>query len=321
MKKILSILCLLLGIIFFTAQSFGHERIIHWIQKPFQTSAEDKLLKDWINYENFILNMEMPKLEAFVQDEVSTHNPNKMLLRLIKDTPIVIQTNTNNIKKLNSINFISPEFQEITALEIQALTMQNQLMQENIVDYYKQHKTTQSYLQEPVLKLTAKSQYLLQQSAIQNLNYLKVLSFKHDRRLKNINPNELQDWIYYLEFEHQQNPRDPTWDTMKILREMSNRTASDDQLMLKTYQNQNFKTDHYQKIQKLNILAAQSNLSLFSDFSKPQNLKQATEQLNKLNQLLKTSNFKDSMEISKKIEELENQSHQKMIQELENNFL
>ena len=68
-------------------------------------------------------------------------------------------------------------------------------MQENIVDYYKKHKTTQSYLQEPVLKLTAKSQYLLQQSELKSLNYLKVLSLKNDRRLKNFNADALQDWI------------------------------------------------------------------------------------------------------------------------------
>ncbi|WP_347473729.1 hypothetical protein [Acinetobacter thermotolerans] len=310
-----------MGIAALSIQSFSHEKISDWIQKPFQISAEEKRLKDWILYEKFILNMEIPKLEPFPQGNISKNYLDQMLLTIVKNTPKVIESNNNNIKILNSINFISPEFKEIKALEIEALSIQNQLMQVNIVDYYRQHKTTQSYLQEPVLKVSAKLQYLLQQSAIQNLNYLKVLSFKKDRRLKHIDPNQLHDWIYYLEFHHQQNPRDPTWDTRKILQEMSSRTTYDDQLLLKTYQSQNFKTVHYQKIQKLNILAVQSNLSLFSDFSKPQNIQQAAVQLKKLNQVLETNEFKDGMEITKKIGELEQQAHQEMIQKLENSFI
>ena len=321
MKKVLVILCLFCGVIFWTAQSLGYDKIISLLQQPFQTSAEEKRLQDWIIYEKFLLNMEIPDLDPYPKGDISKKYLDQMLLVIIKNTPKVISSNNNNIETLNSLNFISPEFQEIVALEIEALNTQNQLMQENIVDYYKNHKTTQSYLQEPVLKLTAKSQYLLQQSELKNLNYLKVLSFKNDRRLKNMNPDELQDWIYYLEFEHQQNPRDPVWDTMKILKEMGNRSSSDDQLLLKKYQNQNFKTDRYQKIQQLNILAIQSNLNLFSDFSKPQNIQQASEQLKKLNQLLKTNDFNNGMEISNKIEELTQKAHQEMILNLEKHFL
>jgi hypothetical protein len=321
MKKVLVILCLFCGVIFWTAQSLGYDKVIRLLQQPFQTSAEDKRLQDWIIYEKFLLNMEIPKLEPYPKGDISKNHLDQILLVLVKNTPKVISSNNNNIETLNSLNFISPEFQEIIALEIEALNTQNQLMQENIVDYYKKHKTTQSYLQEPVLKLTAKSQYLLQQSELENLNYLKVLSFKNDRRLKNLNADALQDWIYYLEFEHQQNPKDPVWDTMKILKEMGNRTSSDDQILLKNYQNQKFKTDHYQKIQQLNILAIQSNLNLFSDFSKPQNIQQASEQLKKLNHLVKTNDFTDSMEISNKIEELTKQGHQEMILGLEKSFI
>ncbi|WP_168391259.1 MULTISPECIES: hypothetical protein [Acinetobacter] len=321
MKKVLVILCLFCGVIFWTAQSLGYDKIISLLRQPFQTSAEDKRLQDWIIYEKFLLNMEIPDLDPYPKVDISKNYLDQMLLVIIKNTPKVISSNNNNIETLNSLNFISPEFQEIVALEIEALNTQNQLMQENIVDYYKKHKTTQSYLQEPVLKLTAKSQYLLQQSELKNLNYLKVLSFKNDRRLKNLNADTLQDWIYYLEFEHQQNPKDPVWDTMKILKEMGNRSSSDDQILLKNYQNQKFKTDHYQKIQQLNILAIQSNLNLFSDFSKPQNIQQASEQLKKLNELLKTNDFKDAMEISNKIEELTQQIHQEMILGLEKGFI
>lgn len=320
MKKALIILCIICGISFPTAQILGHHNFINFLQRPFQTSAEDKHLKDWIIYEKFLLNMEIPELEPYPKADISKNYLDQMLLVIVKNTPKVITSNNNNIETLNSLNLISTEFQEIVTLEIEALNTQNLLMQKNIVDHYKKHKTTQSYLQEPALKLTAKSQYLLQQSELKNLNYLKVLSFKNDRRLKNINIDELQDWIYYLEFEHQQNPRDPVWDTMKILKEMGNRSTSDDEILLKNYENQIFKTDLYQQIQQLNILAMQSNLNLFSDFSKPQNIQQASEQLKKLNQLLKTNDFKDGVEISNKIEELTSQAHQEMILALEKSF-
>lgn len=210
MKKFLIILLVLFGASFLTVQSFGYEKIGYWIQKPFQISAEEKELKDWINYEVFLLNQNHPQLEPLIPVDFSKDNLDQIVLRMVKDAPKIIESNTKNIKKLDSINFISDEFKEIKALDIEALTIQNQLMQENIVDYYKKHQRTQSYLKEPALKLIAKSQYLLQQSTLKTLNHLKVLSFKNDKRLKSINPNELQDWIYYLEFHHQQNPKYPT---------------------------------------------------------------------------------------------------------------
>ncbi|WP_347453424.1 hypothetical protein [Acinetobacter thermotolerans] len=96
MKKILLIVFFNLGIAALSIQSFSHEKISDWIQKPFQISAEEKRLKDWILYEKFILNMEIPKLEPFPQGNISKNYLDQMLLTIVKNTPKVIESNNNN---------------------------------------------------------------------------------------------------------------------------------------------------------------------------------------------------------------------------------
>lgn len=183
-----------------------------------------------------------------------------MLIIIINNTPKIIQSNSININTLQQINFISPNFKEIQKLEIEAANLQNQLMQENIIDQYAKHKKTQTYLQAPVLNLQTKSKYIQQQSKIQNLNYLRILAIKKDRRLKSINTDELNDWITYSEFIHRNNPQEPTWDTFRELKRMSKHSIHEDQFEIKAYQNLNFKTPQYPKIQKLNIIMIQKIL-------------------------------------------------------------
>ena len=321
MKKIIIAIFIVVSIVISVGYSIGIYHTPHFLKQIFAEKYEEKLLSDWLRYLDFTTHQYIPEQQKLFDKDLGS---DEILLVIVHNTPKIIEANQKNINSLQNIEFKTNEFKEIKQLDIQTLQTQNQLMQENIVDYYAKHKKTQSYLQAPALSLQAKSKYLLQQAEIKNLNHLNILKIKKDKRLKNININELDDWITYSEFKHRNNPLEPTWDTFKELEKMSKASMHDDQFQLKAYQHLIFKTSQYQDIQKLNIIMIQKNIEIFSSFTSPKNIKslqEANEQVSKLTNLLNDKEFSKDVDFANQLIQLEALENKKMIQQLQESFL
>lgn len=314
MKKIIFFIAIMLVITTLTAQyTFNSPfKLTHF----FEDKPEIKLIRDWLNYRNFLYQQKIPK-----QEKLFTSNNLKHIQKsIVNNAPKIIEANLDNIQTLQQNHFYTDTFRSIQSLDVQILKIQNRLIQDNIIDYYARYGTTQTYLQAPALKLQAKSTYKLQQVEIENLRYLKVLILKKDSRLKHIHTNELADWIDLTLLGHQLEPQDPEWDTFKIINKNNQRTKADDLKEIMAYEHLKLRTAQFQKIQYLYIQLLQQNNELFSDFTKPSSKKEAIQNMQKLNKIMKGQEFKNSISIYDEWIKLKNQSDKKIILALNEAF-
>ena len=224
------------------------------------------------------------------------------------------------MQTLQQNHFYTNTFRSIQSLDIQILKIQNRLIQDNIIDYYEKYGKTQTYLQAPALKLQAKSTYTLQLAEIENLRYLKVLILKKDKHLKHLHADELADWIDLTLLGHQLEPQDPEWDAFKIINKNNQRTKADDLKEIMAYEHLKLRTAQFQKIQYLHIQLLQQNSELFGDFTKPSSQKEAIQNMQKLNKIMKGQEFKNSISIYDEWIKLKNQSDKKIILALNDAF-
>lgn len=314
MKKIIFFITLILVITTLNVQyTFNSPfKLIHF----FEDKPEIKLIKDWLSYRNFLYQQKIPKQEKLF----TSNNLNHIQKAIVDNAPKIIQANLDNIHTLQQNHFQTTTFRTIQDLDIQILKIQNQLIQENIIDYYAEYGKTQTYLQAPALKLQAKSTYTLQQTEIENLRYLKVLMLKKDKHLKQINTDKLADWIDFILLEHQLNPQDPEWDAFKIINKNNQRTKADDLREITAYEHLQPRTPQFKKIQHLHIQLIQQNIELFSDFTTPSSAKEAVQNMQKINRIMKGQEFKTSISLYDEWIKLKNQADKEIILSLNQAF-
>ncbi|MDM1019948.1 hypothetical protein QSV37_06450 [Acinetobacter sp. VNK23] len=317
MKKIFLVVVLLGGMGIAATHHYADAQLLpRIITQAFRPQYEQLLIQDWLKYQNLIQQQEIPRLNTEKIDLSSSAGREKFKQNYVKDAKLIIDANNQNIARIRQATFATESYRNIQSLDMQTLTIMNQLFQDNVIDYYARHGDTQTFLREPALKIETVSKYQAQQAEIKVLEQLRILAIKKDRRLRHIDADLFSDWLDYSILEHQLYPRDAEWDTFGNLQKLSQRTGYDDVRELQAYQALQPRTATFKKIQQLNVQSIQSNLQIFADFKQPTNAQQALENIKALNKTMQQQDFKAGVELSNQLTAEQQRINKQMVLQL-----
>ncbi|WP_333662653.1 hypothetical protein [Acinetobacter sp.] len=317
MKKIFLVVVLLGGMGIVATYHYADAQLLpRIITQTFRPQYEQLLIQDWLKYQNLIQQLEIPRLNTEKIDLSSSAGREKFKQNYVKYAKLIIDANNQNIARIRQATFATESYRNIQSLDMQTLTIMNQLFQDNVIDYYARHGDTQTFLREPALKIETVSKYQAQQVEIKVLEQLRILAIKKDRRLRHIDADLFSDWWDYSILEHQLYPRDAEWDTLGNLQKLSQRTGYDDVRELQAYQALQPRTATFKKIQQLNVQSIQSNLQIFADFKQPTNAQQALENIKALNKTMQQQDFKAGVELSNQLTAEQQRINKQMVLQL-----
>lgn len=217
-------------------------------------------------------------------------------IRIIQQAKQGLAMNAKEMERLKSLNMQTIAYQKLVALKIKNAQYQQQILHQII----RQTETARPQ----VVKTTGLLQGTLKVRALEQKYELKILKYFLKNFLVNTNSElstvaidntTFHDWINYKILMHQLNPVPALpFNPQIFLEETAKHSVKQD---IRAYQQLEPQTEFFKDLISQQIKSLQQNEQLFAEIpSHPASVHQAKKNLEKLQQVLSSSEFKKSIE-------------------------